>query len=89
VAIDRKYGRVTLENGSVGEDEPVVVFRAADVLLPKVLACYRQFCVEQGSSRFHQDLVSDAREKVRTWQLNNPGKVKTPNSAEFEAQHQD
>lgn len=37
MAIDLKYGRVTLENADIGEDEPVVVFRARDALLPKVL----------------------------------------------------
>jgi hypothetical protein len=28
VAVDRKYGRVTTERGTIGEDEPVIVFRA-------------------------------------------------------------
>jgi hypothetical protein len=38
MAVDKKYGRVTLENGSIGEDEPVVVFRAQDVVLPRLLS---------------------------------------------------
>ena len=30
MGIDAKYGRVTTERGDIGEDEPVVVFRAQD-----------------------------------------------------------
>lgn len=36
MAVDRKYGRVTLERGTIGEDEPVVVFRAQDKMLPEL-----------------------------------------------------
>jgi hypothetical protein len=55
MAIDTKYGRVTTERGTIGEDEPVVVFRAQDELLPKVLAYYHQLCLEEGSPRHHLD----------------------------------
>lgn len=33
--VDRKYGRVMLEHGGVGTNEPVVIFRADDELLPE------------------------------------------------------
>jgi len=57
MALDGKYGRVTLERGDIGEDEPVVVFRAQDALLPKVLDWYATECLKAGSPRHHVDLV--------------------------------
>lgn len=78
MAFDNKYGRVTLEHGTIGEDEPVVVFRATDKLLPKVLAYYHLFCLKAGSSKRHLDLILDTREKVLDWQ--NINDTRTPNS---------
>jgi hypothetical protein len=78
MAIDLKYGRVTLERGTIGEDEVVVVFRAQDALLPKVLAYYHLFCLRAGSPRRHLDMILDARETVEEWQDSN--KTKTPSS---------
>lgn len=78
MAIDTKYGRVTLERGAIGEDEPVVVFRAQDALLPKVLAYYHLFCMKAGSPRRHLDRILSARDAVIAWQQDNP--TKTPSS---------
>jgi hypothetical protein len=78
MAIDRKYGRVTLEHGTIGEDEPVVVFRATDFLLPKVLMYYHLFCMKAGSPRRHLDLIMGTLETVKEWQSKNP--VRVPNS---------
>lgn len=78
MAIDNKYGRVTLEHGTIGEDEPVVVFRATDRLLPKVLAYYHLFCLKDGSPRRHLDIIMDSLEKVTEWQGNNL--TRTPDS---------
>lgn len=78
MAIDSKYGRVTLEHGSVGEDEPVVVFRAKDVLLPDVLKVYRVLCKIAGSPLHHLDAIHAAAEQVRAWQANHHHRV--PNS---------
>jgi hypothetical protein len=65
MAIDRKYGRVTLEHGAhIPDDEPVVVFRARDKLLPKVLAYYRLFCWKAGSPRRHLELIDGSMEAV-------------------------
>jgi len=74
--VDRKYGRVTLEHGNhIPEDEPVVVFRAKDMLLPKVLAYYRLFCWKAGSPRRHLSLIDDSLAAVEAWQRENPPKV--------------
>lgn len=80
MAIDPKYGRVTLEHGSIGEEEPVVVFRAGDILLPKLLAYYHLFCVKSDSPRRHLDMIMDAREEVVAWQEKHWNLVRVPNS---------
>lgn len=78
MAIDNKYGHVTLEHGTIGPDEPVVVFRATDSILPKLLAYYHMFCIKAGSPRRHLDIILDAREKVLIWQYENGSR--TPSS---------
>lgn len=75
MAVDGKYGRVTLEHGDIGEDEPVVVFRARDTLLPKLLAYYHLFCMKAGSPKRHLDLIFNDRERVRAWQQENRPKL--------------
>jgi hypothetical protein len=68
MAIDGKYGRVTLEKGTVGEDEPVVVFRSQDKLLPQVLEYYRGLCAREGSPEHHLASLGVRTEEVRAWQ---------------------
>lgn len=68
MAIDRKYGLVTLERGTIGEDEPVVVFRAQDALLPAVLQMYAAMCRNEGSPEHHLQGVLLARDDVIEWQ---------------------
>lgn len=80
MAIDNKYGRVTLEHGEIGEDEPVIVFRATDVLLPKVLAYYHLFCMKLGTPRRHLNLILESRDQVIKWQADNSDLVRTPTS---------
>jgi hypothetical protein len=80
VAIDNKYGRVTLEHGTIGEDEPVVVFRARDGQLPKLLMYYHLFCQKIGSPRRHLDLILESREAVEAWQAQHPDEVRVPDS---------
>jgi hypothetical protein len=68
MAIDLKYGKVTMEKGDVGEDEPVIVFRAQDSILPKLLAYYHLFCLKEGSPKHHLDAILNARGKIVLWQ---------------------
>lgn len=68
MAIDGKYGRVTLEKGTVADDEPVVVFRAQDKLLPEVLEHYRKLCVDSGSPAHHLYRIDQSIEEIREWQ---------------------
>lgn len=75
MARDPKYGKVTLEHGNIGEDEIVIVFRARDRLLPKLLAYYHLFCVKAGSPRRHLNIILNARDAVIEWQKSNLTKV--------------
>lgn len=68
MAIDTKYGRVQLEHGTIGEDEPVVVFRAQDELLLKVLSAYHHLAKEAGSPAKHLAGIDTAAQAVRHWQ---------------------
>ena len=83
MAIDTKYGKVTTEFGNIEEDEPVVVFRARDVLLPDVLSFYLYECNERGSSKKHLDLIRETENKVNDWQQANTDKVRVPQSASY------
>jgi hypothetical protein len=78
MAIDGKYGRVTLEKGTIGDDEPVVVFRAQDKELLRVLKVYRDLCNAGGSPDRHLAAIDDASERIAAWQAVNP--TKTPSS---------
>jgi transposase-like protein len=71
MAIDSKYGRVTTERGTLGEDEQVVVFRAQDRLLPKLLKVYRYFCELAGSPAHHLEMIDEAAMAVKAWQAEN------------------
>jgi len=76
MAIDTKYGRVTLEHGDIGEDEPVVVFRAQDRLLPAVLDAYYAACLGAGSPVGHLERLRDTHRMIEAWQSRHP--TKTP-----------
>jgi hypothetical protein len=80
MGFDRKYGVVTTEHGEIPDDEPVVVFRARDALLPALLAEYQQMCEAAGSPERHRQLISESLTNVESWQRANPGKVRTPDS---------
>lgn len=68
MAIDSKYGRVDLERGTIGEDEPVVVFRAQDKLLLKVLSAYHHLAEEAGSPPKHLAGIDATAKTVAEWQ---------------------
>lgn len=78
MAFDSKYGRVTTQYGTIGENEPVVVFRAQDKLLPKLLKVYRIFCELAGSPDHHLEAIDKAAMTVKAWQKDNH--TKTPSS---------
>jgi hypothetical protein len=84
VGIDGKYGRVTTERGTIGADEPVIVFRAQDKLLPDLLEMYGILCKHAGSPGRHLDLIDEALQTVRSWQAGNYTQVPQSKPAEEE-----
>lgn len=82
MAIDGKYGRVTTEFGDIGEDEPVVVFRAQDGLLTGVLYAYRDMCSKAGSPQKHLAIIKDTIGRVRAWQEDPANYVRKPPTSE-------
>jgi hypothetical protein len=80
VGIDNKYGQVIVPNSTIAEDEPVVVFRAQDKLLPAVLEAYRGLCQYAGSPEKYLELIVESREKVIAWQ--NEHFTQVPQSAD-------
>lgn len=80
MGIDLKYGRVTTERGTIGDDEPVVVFRSQDQLLPKLLKIYKIMCELAGSPERHIGAIHDAAMAVKDWQADHSTKVPSSDS---------
>jgi hypothetical protein len=81
MAVDLKYGRVSLENADIGEDEPVVVFRAKDELAVKVLEFYGELCRESGSPERHLNRLDENVRRFVAWQAEND--TQTPGTSPF------
>jgi hypothetical protein len=81
---DNKYGKITLEKGSIPDDEPVIVFRARDKELPVLLGMYHKLCQDAGSPEKHLELIEDTARSIERWQDANPDAVKVPTSDSYE-----
>lgn len=68
MGIDKKYGKITFEKGTIGEDEPVFVFRARDRILPTLLEDYWWYCKQEGSPEHHLDSIRDSKVEIEKWQ---------------------
>ncbi len=80
MGIDTKYGKVTMEYGEIGEDEPVIVFRAQDGTVPDLLKVYKKLCRAAGSPEHHLDLIEKTRSTFLNWQAHHSNQVRAPNS---------
>ena len=82
MAIDLKYGRIVLADhpDHIPDDEPVIVFRAQDALLPDMLRHYEQRCRQEGSPERHLDRTRQSLHEISGWQADHPNSVKTPGS---------
>ena len=80
MAEDLKYGKVTLERGNIPDDEPVIVFRARDKVVPKLLAYYHLFCVKAGSPDKHLNLIMQRLREIEKWQSENETKIPSSDS---------
>jgi hypothetical protein len=80
--IDGKYktsGDVTKLDGTpIPEDEPLMLFRGQDKLLPELLEKYNELCKNAGSPQDQLDKVAQQIEKIKQWQAANPNRLKTP-----------
>jgi hypothetical protein len=81
MAYDKKYGKVTLEHGSIGDDEPVMVFRAQDKILPNVIAHYHMVCMNAGSPLRHLRLIAERFQEIKDWQAEHSTQVPTSESS--------
>lgn len=72
--LDAKFktsGDLTKLDGTpIPDDEPVILFRGNDKLLPKVLEHYKQLCTEAGSPANHLNLIDEKIDRVNNWQSN-------------------
>lgn len=75
MAIDRKYGHVELERGDIADDEPVMVFRAQDMLLSHVLGAYWALSLIAGSPQKHLDGIAAAKREIEVWQADHYTKI--------------
>lgn len=83
MAFEGKYGRVSFSKpNSIGEDEPVIVFRARDPLLLPLLEYYRDLCIRAGTPERHLRAVADGVKGIEEWQLTHATQV--PQSASYE-----
>jgi hypothetical protein len=80
VGYDGKYGKVTTEYGDIPGDEPVIVFRARDMIVPAMLRFYLEMCEANGSPRRHLDLIRATQRRIDQWQLDHRSQVRQPDS---------
>ncbi len=80
--IDSKYktsGDITKLDGTpIPEDEPLILFRGHDKLLPELLESYLEQCRAAGSPQPHLSTLQQRIDAVKQWQAGNPDKVKVP-----------
>jgi hypothetical protein len=85
MAIDLKYGKITVERepgNPLGDDEPVFVLRARDVVLPGLLGKYEEDCASYGCDESHLRAIRRAQAAVIDWQDAHSELVKTPDTPE-------
>ena len=76
--IDRKYGKVTTENGEFHEGEPVFILRAQDLVSLVAIDEYGGACDEAGVSDDHLVAIAEVYKDFDEWQENNSDKTKLP-----------
>lgn len=77
---DRKYGKVKTEFGNIGDNEPVIVFRAQDITLPDVILKATKVAMQFHSPVRHIEILLNTFKTITLWQYENPDKLKIPAS---------
>ena len=68
-------------NGNeIPEDEPTFIFRAKDRLSVKTLLAYYRFCTMDNCTVEQLESLENMINEFKTWQKNNPDKMKQPGS---------
>ncbi len=80
--IDGKYktsGDITkLDGTAIAEDEPLILFRGQDKLLPELLEKYNELCKSAGSPQEQLDKLAQQIDKIKKWQAAHSDRLKTP-----------
>lgn len=69
---------VKLDGTPLPEDEPLILFRAHDPLLPELLERYNELCIKAGCPQSQMDLLKGRIGLIKKWQAANPDKLKLP-----------
>lgn len=78
MALDAKYGQVTVELGDIPEDEPVFLIRAQDSAAGQIVRQYAQVVAGHGATPEFYESVHKVADDIDRWQEANPDKVGTP-----------
>ena len=80
--IDGKYktdGVISKNDGTaLPEDEPLILFRGQDKLLPQLLEYYNQLCAQSGSPQAQIQAIQERLGAIKKWQVDHPERVKVP-----------
>lgn len=80
--IDQKYqttGEIQKLDGTpIPDDEPLMLFRGKDSILPALLEQYLKLCQEAGSPPEHLNGIRQHSEELRAWQAAHPDRVRRP-----------
>jgi hypothetical protein len=71
MGFDGKYGRVEFPDSdwvTIEDDEPVMVFRARDNLMPDIMKYYWQRSLANGAPAHHLRLIEEQLKRVKDWQ---------------------
>lgn len=80
MALEGKYGNVSVELGSIPDDEPVFLLRAQDMLAVPAIREYLDLCTRAGCVEEHLDGIGVAIGRFARWQVVHPDKAKLPGS---------
>ena len=67
MAVDTKYGRVTVERGKLPEEEPVFLFRGQDRLAPQVVRYYADLVEQETGNHAFAEAVRAEAQRLEAW----------------------
>jgi hypothetical protein len=80
--IDSKYkttGEIFKYDGTpIPEDEPLILFRGRDRLVPQMLDYYNELRIKAGTSQKNMPLLQKQIEVIKRWQAENPDRTRIP-----------